>query len=765
MKRFNISIFILFVLATLVSCITNDVLDTPTIPVAGGSVIVFGADLKDAEEVSSRGGDLGNRVGNRSIVSEDEENSIPLGIYIQTGIQSASGESSSTRGSVKTSVDAFNVWATYKKDANTTINYFEGVLYENDENGVYFPVDSANEYYWPGAGSLNFVAVSNAPEGGWVANYQNNTLKSFTYTTPADPTLQNDIMVATATASGNANSEVGLSFEHVMSAVNVKIGSVVAGEIRSITFKNVYNKGEYLVDQDVWVVDKSSVGDFTVKMEGGKFVSTGSNQSGTAVNTEDAVFMFIPQNPGDDAEMVIEFYDSHTGHLYSDAQGAYKPALRGSIADDNWDKNKTTNYVLSIDESFTMTIEPVGKKMDAHYVIGYANVTVEGIDSWSITATTNDGSVVTIQPEEEVNPLAKQGFWTDKLIDSNGNLTNTSARGSSSWKGTGNVTDKLFYIFVPENISKADREISLILKGEGSSSASTTKVLLQKYPNWTDGGFGWEVVDDAEQGQYGFKWTRKVTYKFYGLYAVILSTWGVDWAGYSQDEMLEFINEIVAPYNNGNDITTIGDNGSWLYLTETKVKEYLWGAYTTYTMNVNVDYSRLNNITTASSATDGHANSVALYELGGSATTSSLETALQQSTQPNSTSATFSITSEEGKLNDLSGILTYIQKKNKYNMQIVTTEVATTYHPIFDVNDLKWYLPAYAQFDYFTPDPNIDGDDKANYWSSTAVNGGVLSHIGNGDEKDRDLEYRVMAVRKDENGYGTASVNTPSWIE
>lgn len=753
MKRFNISIFILFVLATLVSCITNDVLDTPTIPVAGGSVIVFGADLKDAEEVSSRGGDLGNRVGNRSIVSEDEENSIPLGIYIQTGIQSASGESSSTRGSVKTSVDAFNVWATYKKDANTTINYFEGVLYENDENGVYFPVYSDEEYYWPGAGSLNFVAVSNTPSNGWVAKYENNALKSFEYTTPADPTKQNDIMVATATASGNANSEVGLSFEHVMSAVNVKIGSVVAGEIRSITFKNVYNKGEYLVDQDVWVVDKSSVGDFTVKMEDSKFVSTGSNQSGTAVNTEDAVFMFIPQNPGDDAEMVIEFYDSLTGHLYSDAQGAYKPALRGSIADDNWDKNKTTNYVLSIDESFTMTIEPVGKKMDAHYVIGYANVTVEGIDSWSITATTNDGSVVTIQPEEEVNPLAKEGFWTDKVVNANGVVTNESARGSSSWKGTGNVTDKLFYIFVPENISKADREISLILKDEGSSSASTTKVLLQKYPNWTDGGFGWETVDDDEAGIFGFKWTRKIAY-IYPYTKVIAST--------VKNHCQDFIDDYGAGENGFATVGTIS-----MGILQTR-------AY------ILLDYSKLNSVQGADSSTDGYSNTLALYRHAGTTATSQFETILTTTMKTESGHETEPMfryptdneiergcPAESGKANDLSAVMEYIQKKNRYYLQKKTVSgdsSGSSYVPYFFETDLLWYLPAYEQFGKFVPNPNVANDAAALYWSSTTA-GTTTAWTGGAEEKDRDLEYRVIAVRKDENNYGTASVNTPSWIE
>lgn len=454
--------------------------------------------------------------------------------------------------------------------------------------------------------------------------------------------------------------------------------------------------------------------------------------------------------------MVIEFLDSNTGHLYSDddTKNPYKPALRGSIADDNWDKNKTVNYMLSIDESFTLTIEPVGKKLDAHYVIGYANVTVEGIDNWTIEVSSDVSSAepITIQPEEEVNLLAKQGFWTDKVVDANGNVTAASARGSESWSGTGNVTNKLFYIFIPENVSDKDRQISLTLRGTGASTVSTTKVLLQKYPNWTDGGFGWEVVDDDESGEYGFKWTRKVVYQFYQNHGEIFKI-GTSWTGYERDQMLEFINAIVAPYNNGNALT-VGASDSWIYLAETEVNSFsIFGykVWVEYKMNVHIDYTKLNNITTALSETDGLANSKALYQLGGSAATSSLETVLQESTKTENTDPAFTIISQDGSLNDLSGILTYIQKKNKYNMQIVTTEVATTPHPIFNVDDLKWYLPAYGQFQYFTPDPNIAGDDKSHYWSSTAVSGSSEAYIGDGTPKDRDLQYRVIAVRKNDN--------------
>ena len=110
-------------------------------------------------------------------------------------------------------------------------------------------------------------------------------LESFIYTVPADATQQNDIIVAIAKGiAGDNNTSVPLSFKHIMSAVNVKIGSVVKGEIQSITFKNVYNKGKYLVEQGVWVVDKTSVGDFTVTMQDGKFVSSGTDAEGTPVN-------------------------------------------------------------------------------------------------------------------------------------------------------------------------------------------------------------------------------------------------------------------------------------------------------------------------------------------------------------------------------------------------------------------------------------------------------------------------------------------------
>lgn len=767
-KRLGPVLIAVIVSMMATSCLMDEIIGEAPVDNVESELIAFGAALgwNDQEDLATKSSDesYGNRIGNRILSTTDSCKTLPMGIYVQNGIHSnADSFGPATKGSVVSSKDGineFSVWANYKISETETMGYFSNVNYKKSTNGIFYPTKAADEYYWPGNGTLNFYALANAPENNFTANIESGILKSFFYTVPSDPVNQGDILLATASAAGNSNTSVPLKFDHIMSAVNIKVGSIVAGEIRSITLKNVYNKGTYHVEQGVWVVDKNSVSDFSVKMEGGKFVSTGTAAEGTLINTSDATFMFIPQNPGDDAEIVIEFYDNTTNRLYSDADGAYKPALRARIAGDNWDKRKTINYMLSIDESFTLSIEPVGKKLDAHFVIGYANVTVDGISNWEITATTEDGSYVTVQPEEEVNAIAKEGFWTDKVVDANGNITNESARGTATYIGSGNVSNKSFYIFIPENLSNKDREVKLILKSKGSSSASTTKVLLQKYPNWTNAGFGWEVVDDDEEGRYGFKWTRKVAYIYpydqsYGTNRIV-------------NHCQNFIDSYGAGANDFATVKTYKDNDYFIYV-----------AYRAYIL---LDYQKLNNIVGADSPTEGYNNSLALYRKAGTTATTQFETILNTTMKteaghenenmfrlPNDAEiSSGKVPAPSGETNDLSGILQYIQKKNRYYLQRKNftdgEESAISYVPYFFEDDLKWYLPAYQQFNYFTPDPNIAGDDKANYWSSTAVDGASQAYIGDGTPKDRDLEYRVIAVRKDENNYGatTATVDNTS---
>ena len=769
------------------SCLMDEIIGQAPIESVESELIAFGATLSwnDQDDLTTKSGaeSYGNRIGNRILSTADSSMTLPMGVYVQNGIHSAEWSyGPATKGSVVSSKDGikeFAVWANYKKSDTETMSYFSNVAYKKADDGIFYPVSDADEYYWPGAGTLNFYALANAPESGFTANVEDGALKSFSYKVPTNPEEQGDILLASASAAGNSNASVPLTFDHIMSAVNIKVGSIVEGEIRSITLTNVYNKGNYLVEQGVWVVDKTSISDFTVKMEGGKFVSTGKQAEGTPINTSDATFMFIPQNPGDDAEIIIEFYDNTTDRLYSDGAGAYKPALRARIAGDNWDKRKTINYMLSIDESFTLSIEPVGKKLDAHYVIGYANVTVDGVPNWEITATTSNNAEVTILASDDsrLNELAKQGFWTDYEVDQAGNkisLTDKSdlnyrngyksARGQTTWTGSGNVTNKLFYIFIPENIDDQDRQINLILRSTGSSSASTTKALMQKYPNWTAGGFGWEVVDDAESGRYGFKWTRKVAYVLKFSYNKLTGIGG----NYSRGQAQEFMQGLIDTYGAGS------------YASDVQF-DYDGSILKNQRRYILIDYSKLNNIQGADDAQIGYENTKALYNAGGNAASLAFETTLSTTLKVKGDTSDdpyalhkvkssddyhtkYGVPAEEGTLNDLSGILTYVLKKNRYYLYVKADNETKVFNPVFKEEDLQWYLPAYGQFTYFVPDPNIPGDDKANYWSSTAVDGASEAYIGDGSRKDRDLEYRVIAVRKDENNYGatTATVDNSS---
>ena len=767
MKRVNFRLFALAIALVATSCVKDVVVDsnfhgTPS------EKICFGAELKDTGE-DTRGGVVSNRVGKHDLKSADGEFVLPMGVYDEDGIGCA--DAAETRGAKVDSKDGisnFNVWATLTKTDNTVINYFSNVAYEKNTDNVFYPVNEADEYYWPGSGTLDFTAVANVPTSGFTPIMAGNALASFDYTVPTDATAQPDILVAnTDDVNGNLGTSVPLKFKHIMSAVNIKIGKVVKGEIRSITLTGIYNKATYNVSTGRWNIDTTSTADYSVKFaddgDGNDdiFTTTGDQAAGTDINANNATFMFIPQEPAEGAEMIIEFYDTTTGRLYSDAAGAYKPALRGSIAGDIWDMAKTTNYRLSIDESFTLTVEPTGKKLDAHYIITEVNVTVDGIANWTITATSNDGqsSQLSILPKSSANPLAQQGYWTDKVVNESGVETTESARGAQSYSGSGNLNNEPFLLFIPENMNDKDREIKIILSSsDPNKPAETTKILLQKFPNWT-GDIGWEVVDDEEAGKYGFKWTRKVAY-VYPYWRALQYT--------ARSQCQSYIDQ----YNAGtNGFATVGTYGSGIFGVGS-YRGYIW-----------LDYTVLNSVEGADSSTDGFNNTLKLYRQAGNTATSEFETILDATKKSesghehedlfrvaNAGDISDGAPAEQGTDNDLSAIMEYIQKKNRYCLQKHSIDSGesdgsgTTYVPYFQEKDLKWFLPAYEQFTGVDFTPENTSDTAADYWSSTTA-GPTTAYIGSGAEKDRDEEFAVIAVRVNENGYGNVTVSEISTEE
>ena len=683
------------------------------------------------------------------------------------------------------------MWASLA-NGNTSTLFFDakGVVFEND--GTSYKSNPA--YFWPGAGTLNFTAVANAPESGFVPNLNTvrTALESFTYTVPADATAQEDIVVATASVGGANNATVPLNFKHIMSAVNFKVGSIVKGEIRSIKVKNVYNKASYLVDQGVWALN--STGDFSVTMNGDPYVVPNESDDKT-INPKGAVLMMIPQVLPEDAVIEVEFYDSESKNTTK---------YTASIKDDVWDMGKTTNYVISIGESFNIEIEPIGKLLDAHYIIKEIKVTVNDtqedqngkprIISASIEGATANDEIVTLMPEKldnittslpkhatELN-MIQNGFWCDKYVTKgeDGNYTpdaSTTARGYKEIEGTGNIDGKKFYVMIPENNSTSDRNIKITLYKKQNPNVSRTLYMTQRCPRWTGntpGSYGWETVDDNEDGQYGFTFTRIAYYVF--TYSFTQVGWGSNTyyhAGFGTiDEGIEsvktnYVDIYVPKIDNFISFTTI-DWGSKLGL---KQKRYY----------LTINYSVLNNLSIKETS-NGLKNTVDLYNQGGSATTTFEQIiANAPKTYRDETGPTFrqrnsddpaAFPASTGSINDLSGILSYVLKKNRYYLHSYNNGTADINAPILlSTDDIKWYIPAYGQFSTFVPDPNIkdkDGnpDSADDYWSSTAAENATnpadaKSYHGGGSAISRSTELGVIAVRvfDDDTKTATATID------
>lgn len=795
MKRVNFRLFALAIALVATSCVKDVVVDsnfhgTPS------EKICFGAELKDTGE-DTRGGVVSNRVGKHDLKSADGEFVLPMGVYVEDGIGCA--DAAETRGALFTEagkIDQFTVWAKHKVGDNVSA-YFNGVVFEKDTTDNNIFKSTGEEYMWPGDGNLTFVAVTNAPESGFEPNCtadSEDILESFTYTVPADATKQNDIVLAKATYSGSYEASAPLKFEHIMSAVNFKVGSIVKGEIRSIKVKNVYNNASYLVDQGVWALD--SKGDFSVTMNGGTYEVTDPNTSkNQTINPEGAVLMMIPQVLPEDAEIEIEFYHS---------EEKITTKYTASIKDDVWDMGKTTNYVISIGETFNIEIEPIGKLLDAHYIIKEIKVTVDDTqatqngEEWILSASIVDAAAndekVTLMPEKldnittslpkhatELN-MIQNGFWCDKYvtIGEDGNYTpdaSTTARGFDQIEGTGNVDGKKFYVMIPENNSTYDRNIKITLHKKHNANVSRTLYMTQRCPRWTGntpGSYGWETVDDNEDGQYGFTFTRIAYYVF--TYSFTQVGWGSNTyyhAGFGTiDEGIESVKtnyvDIYAPkIDNFISFTTI-DWGSKLGL---KQKRYY----------LTINYSVLNNLSIKETS-NGLKNTVDLYNQGGSATTTFEQIiANAPKTYRDQTGPTFrqrnsddpaAFPASTGSINDLSGILSYVLKKNRYYLHSYNNGTADINAPILlSTNDIKWYIPAYGQFSTFVPDPNIkdkDGnpDSADDYWSSTAAENATnpadaKSYHGGGSAISRSTELGVIAVRvfDDDTKTATATID------
>lgn len=538
-------------------------------------------------------------------------------------------------------------------------------------------------YYWPGADhSFQFYAWAPMDAVG-LTTPSSPQEKSLAYTVPEAAADQKDIVVATTNEiQGDNNAAVPLTFKHICTAVRFAVGSQMQpGSIKSVALKGVKNAGTYDMAGGTWSIGNATV-DFsqTLNKE-----TTGTEANGDAITSPEGTFMMLPQTLPAGATVEIVFVNANNEER----------TLTASIENTVWTMGTTVTYKLSITPEYELEFVSQPEIQDAHYVI--YPITIKSGDKlpaggWTLTS--NDAANVTFVEKDkfvsnDVQALVDAGYWLDGY---NGTSTLTSTT-------TGEVQ---VYVFLTENATEADRDITLTLKPVATGNYPAEEFTFKQYcPAW-NGTLGVERIQDKDY-PWGFNWnsSMKITYSMpSNIWTAIYHTL----------------------------FTFFGDHS---YIEQS-------GLVILRNWKVTVDFSKVPKLTTATSPSDGNTNTWEIYNFDG---VSEAETIMKQLESwggvPDKTLTT----------NPTEFAARACAMKNKYRVEIKTEQGNTVYRPVLDQANMVWYLP--AQNEAANMNDNLSGD----YWTSTAITDpGTTAYKytagSSTSPEDRNSAIHVRAVRQ-----------------
>lgn len=729
---------------TATSCVQDEVVVVPALP-SPSDVIAFGANLPDDATRSAEGGKTLD-FSEFDATSEDGSFSLPMAIKVEEGI---SKHAADTRGAVVDSRDKLTslmAWARLSGNGITPELYIPGTAFEkNITTGIFFPT-GGESYLWPGEGkTLDFVTVSPANISDFEPVFDANDatrITEFHYTVPADVADQPDILVATTSKSGNFGESVPLDFKHIMAAVNFKVGTInstVDCTIQSITMKGVYDHGTYQISTGEWVDREVEGTNFSVPLPSGGLAITGSSTKGQPINNASTqAFMMIPQQPTTGAMIEIK--------LIAHNMGNKEYTLHASVQGHVWARNTTTNYLINIDGEYGLQIVAEDQLIDSHYVITKVRVSSE-YPYWTLEANANDNVRVTVQNEAEVNTLAKKGYWTDYEVTKEGDEyipTAISARGDKTESGVAGES-QVVYVFIPENVSGSDRNITLTLTGLDTNGNKSTKTLsmVQNSVKWLDPTgegnedlyWGCELLIEGGQVGWGFCWDNA------------RAEWRVLGKGNENNQPSGWVTKIRdAMEAAGLNVSDLEVEGSAIRVLKDKEHKSRWLIY--------IDYGLLGRIDVAHDPWLGDKNTEDLYLFQGvNAVNSILDFINSASNEVGHVDGTYNPSAEM----TLDYAAMYAMKRNRFYYYEKDVEGTMMYTPVIDVSkDLNWYLPAKDQFPILM---NSDWGQQFTfndlYWTSTAyledeTNNSLSYAYINGVETiaHRNDSYLTMALRR-----------------
>lgn len=621
-----------------------------------------------------------------------------------------------SRSTPSETVTSFHAWSYLHEGSAKRIFFTNEPV---SDKGSYWATDRT--YYWPTSQSqqLSFIALAGTPDIGLETDLSGADF-ALHYTVPAKAAAQTDVMLAETdpvNGSGMANYCVPIDFKHICSAVRFKTGSPLQpGSIEKITLSGIMSEGTFTKGQ--WT-DLNSPRSFSIDTP---VQTTGNETQGKDLYLSYETFMFLPQNLGEDARLEVEFRDDITGQIRT---------LSASLAGHELPIGKITTFLIGITPGFNLEFTTEPPVQDAHYVMCNTEIRVAGVSEnapWTLTATASDGADVTIQRESDVNEYAKQGFWLDKTM-TNGVIQNVSARGTSSITGNGSVDQLSVRVFIPENVSESQREITLRLEVEGApASTAVTQTISQLNPAW-NGSTGWEQIYGDEQGIFGFCYSARHVYVYNNSEEY-----------FTANRIIGVVENLISQYNASGFASV-----ARFRLSAARYRNY-----------VDIDYRKLNTLgSSSSSVSDGIANTKELFSFGGTAISNNFENALLDMRRVNNQSAVAYRKRAADDPGDVpqcidgeaigdSQTLALVLKKNRYYLNTMTsTEDLSTTAPLIRVDDIVWYLPAYGQF---ADAPDWTQSTIAEYWSSTAASGSD-AYTGDGNAALRTATKKIRVAR------------------
>ena len=551
------------IIATMFASCTKAELEAPV--AKHGAEIRFGIEKNIISKPLTKSG---SESDSRVLVeyNPNDPSSVGLSMTVVDGIETPKSNLPATKGTQvtqKEQLTAFDVASYFFADAAAEDGSF--VFEDIVSDGV----NTTNKtYYWPSFGEMNFIATY--PVGLFGENGiksiadADGHLQSFSYTIPETVADQQDIMIAvTNDVDCTAGGQVPLQFKHLLSAVQFKVGKMVATRINSLTISGVKGGAvtmTYDSANDKWNYQSSSnnvsYSPIYLVAEDTPNVDTYGMAEGNYITSNDNnLVMFVMPQTLDGATLSLSYTEQITGTTHN---------CEATLTGHSWEVGKTLTYVSNIDaETLQITI-PTPPDADAHYVrvdmqydlTGLNNFAADGITVSNITAKAswlNDGSNTASSDKQSIylkksttntngnvtdtdlTALQQQGYYTDELweirysIDNKGNKKYTVGSELGPELVDANILGKdklenlvgtgIIHLFLDENNGTTDRNGKVEISATVNESGKAPRTVIlgngnfkQLCPSWNNAGIGVERLEDDNVYPFGFSYNRVVTF-------------------------------------------------------------------------------------------------------------------------------------------------------------------------------------------------------------------------------------------------------------